>query len=198
MKFKRRIIIVIIVIVSFGLGMKYSTVKKYNRDKKYYLNQMYFEINFTISAITSMKYAINDINQEKDTANPFKDIVERINLMKNTCDEGYYYMLDTDNIYILDFLSDSFELIKIGIESGIVLNDERICYGFWDDKVISENEMLFLDSFQKELESIRDNICNEKTNVIEVELSMEEFDKISRGFTWRYSTSNIHSIGLKN
>ena len=45
-------------------------------------------------------------------------------------------MIDTVGIEISYYLNNSFELIKDSIEEGVVLDDERICYGFWEDKVI--------------------------------------------------------------
>lgn len=202
MKIKKRIIIIIIVIVSliasFGLGMKYSTTKKYNRDKAYYLQQMYTEIDTTISDISGMKESVDYINENKDQANPLKHILEEFDLMINTCNEGSYYMFDTVDIYILNYLSLSFELIKDSVEGGLVVNEERICYGFWEDKVISENEILFFDSVQKELENIRDSIYDENTKEVKSELSMSEFAQIARDFTWRYAVSNMTERGLKN
>ncbi|KEZ88439.1 hypothetical protein IO99_01990 [Clostridium sulfidigenes] len=56
--------------------------------------------------------------------------------MLNTCDKRFYYMIDTADIEISYYLNNSFELIKDSIEEGIVLDDERICYGFWEDKAI--------------------------------------------------------------
>jgi len=57
--------------------------------------------------------------------------------MINACNEGIYYMFD-DVVQIETSynLFSSFELIKDSIEEGIVLDDEKICYGFWEDKVI--------------------------------------------------------------
>lgn len=52
--------------------------------------------------------------------------------MINACNEGIYYMFD-DVVQIETSynLFSSFELIKDSIEEGIVLDDEKNCYGFW-------------------------------------------------------------------
>lgn len=69
--------------------------------------------------------------------NPFKDILEKLSFMINACNEGTYYMFNdvvqretSYNVF------SSFELIKDSIEEGVDLDDERICYGLWEDKVI--------------------------------------------------------------
>jgi len=102
--------------------------------------------------------------------------------MINACDEGTYYMFDDVVQRETSYnLSQSFRLIKKSVEEGIVLDGERICYGFWEDKVISENEILFLDSVQKELESIIDNMHEENTTKVRLELSTGEFAQIVSG-----------------
>lgn len=45
-------------------------------------------------------------------------------------------MIDTADIEISYYRNNSFKLIKDSIQEGIVLDDERFCYGFWEDKVI--------------------------------------------------------------
>ncbi len=203
MKTKKYIIIIIIVIVSsiasFQLGMKYSTTKKYNWDKTCYLRGMHNKMVSTAYHITAIKNNVDEINKNKGEANPFKDILEELSFMINACDEGTYYMFDDlvqrETSYNL---FNSFELIKDSIEEGVVLDDERICYGFWEDKVISENEILFLDSVQKELESIIDNMHEENTTKVRLELSTGEFDQIVNEFTRKYEWSNVTELGLKN
>lgn len=203
MKIKKCIIIIIIVIVSliasFRLGMEYSTTKKYNWDKTCYLRGMNNNMLSTISHISAIKNNVDEINKNKDEANPFRHILEDLSFMINTCNEGAQYMFDDvvqgETSY---YFFCSFTLIKKSVEEGIVLDGERICYGFWEDKVISENEILFLDSLQKELESIIDDMHEENTNKVRLELSTGEFAQIVSGFTGKYSWSNMTELGLKN
>ncbi|WP_346868927.1 hypothetical protein [Clostridium sp. UBA5119] len=203
MKIKKYIIIIIIVIVSsiasFVLGMKYSTTKKYNWDKTCYLRGMHNKMVSTAYHITAIKNNVDEINKNKGEANAFKDILEELSFMINACDEGTYYMFDDlvqrETSYNL---SQSFRLIKKSVEEGIVLDGERICYGFWEDKVISENEILFLDSVQKELDIIIDNMHEENTTNVRLELSTGEFDQIVSEFTRKYEWSNVTELGLKN
>lgn len=203
MKIKKYIIIIIIVIVSliasFELGMKYSTTKEYNWDKRCYLMGMNNNMLSTISHISVIKDNVDEINKNKDEADPFKHILEDLSFMINACDGGAYYMFD-DKVHMETSynLFRSFELIKDSIEEGVVLDGERICYRFWEDKVISENEILFLDSVQKELESIIDNIHEGNTTKVRLELSTGEFAQIASGFTRRYVRSNVTALGLKN
>lgn len=202
MKIKKYIIIIIIVIVSsiasFELGMKYSTTKEYNWDKRCYLMGMNNNMLSTISHISAIKDNVDEVNKNKDKADPFKHILEDLSFMINACDGGAYYMFD-DKVHMETSynLSQSFALIKNSVEEGIVL-DERICYGFWEDKVISESEILFLDSVQKELESIIDNMHEENTTKVRLELSTGEFAQIVSGFTGKYVRSDVTELGLKN
>jgi len=207
MKIKKYIIIIIIVTVSsidsFGLGMKYSTTKKYNWDKTCYIRGMYNKMVMTTSEISSIKDRVDDINKNKNGVNPFKFLLEDLGSMINACDEGTYYMFDTYDIgEISRRLFESFTFIKKSVEEGIVLDGERICYGFWEDKVISENEILFLDSVQKELESIIDNM-EEENATVRSELTMGGlstggFYQIVSGFTGKYVWPNATELGLKN
>ncbi|HAK44172.1 MAG TPA: hypothetical protein DCM59_17590, partial [Clostridium sp.] len=190
-------------IASFGLGMEYSTTKKYNWDKTCYIRGMYNKMVMTTSDISSIKDRVDDINKNKNGVNPFKLLLEDLCSMINACDEGTYYMFDTYDIgEISRRLFESFVLIKRSVDEGIVLDGERICYGFWEDKVISENEILFLDSVQKELESIIDNM-EEKNATVKSELTMGglstgEFAQIVSGFTGKEVWSNVTKLELKN
>ncbi|WP_346930836.1 hypothetical protein [Clostridium sp.] len=210
MKIKKYIIIIIIVVVSsiasFQLGMKYSTTKKYNWDKTCYLRGMHNKMVRTVYHISEIKDNIDEINKNKDEANPFKHMLEELSFMINACDGGAYYMFD-DKVHMETSynLFRSFELIKDSVDEGVALDGERICYGFWEDKVISENEILFLDSLQKELESIIDNMHEENTTKVRLELSTGEFAQIVSGFTGKYGWSNVTKrwanvteLGLKN
>lgn len=202
MKLKKDIITILVVIIlcitSFFGGMKYNSNQMLMQDRKYYLNQMYFEIDNTIQLLSSIDNWGNDIHNTDITANPFTKFLTHTSSMKAICEQAELYMNQDENRSFINNLVGSFRLIEGGVGSGISINDQQLCKDFLNDEILSKNEMYFLNTLKDDLQNIKNNLYSKNTKQENLDLSMKDLEKAFRPFTDKYSIANGNNIGFKN
>jgi hypothetical protein len=202
LKFKKVIIISFILIcfciTSFITGMKYSSNRKLNQDRKHYINHFYFQLDNTIHLLSSVDDWEGSIHNTDVTVNPYRQLLTNLNAMKALNEQGAWYMTNDESSYFLLGLTESFRLIEASVGGGISLNNQLLCDDFLKDGILSKNEVLFLISLKQDLESMKKNLYSEETKQENPNLTMKELSKAVKTFTDKYSIYNLHSIGLKN
>lgn len=192
-------LLVIAIMISFMLGKLYGINGEMYRNKVHYLNEMDWAIERTIISID----ALEKVKHNKDKTNEIEDfyqtVSENFDYISVICDEARYYMINIENRHIIDELERAFSLIEESIKEGLNLNGQKICDGFFEDRVISENEISFLKNIKKNLKDIQNGIYNSNEKKVNEDMTMYELEKINRDFAWRYgNVTEIINQGLKN
>lgn len=202
MKYKKTIIIIscffIASFISSNAGMKYSSNQKFNQDRKKYLNQFYFQLNNTIYLLSSIDDWEESIHNTDITVNPYRQLLSDLQKMEALNGQAAWYMTNDEDSLFLKSLSESFRLIKNSIGSGVTSNNQLLCADFLEDGNLSKNEVSFLVSLKQELESMKANLYSEETKQENPNLTMKELSEAIKSFTYKYTISNIHNIGLRN
>jgi hypothetical protein len=196
---KKRKIVIFGMLILFLIGCifyigKYTSYQNQkNIQRQAFIGLIYFELNNLVSNLSTVnRWNDNPITDE--SSHPYYQTLSSLDRIGGIFTDAHWII--NNEIIHPDYYC-LFGMSNI-ISSGITINNVKVNNGFLEDRKLSKNEKLFFTTLAEDLNQIYMKMGSNKTNRVNLSLSLDDLNHFFSPIFDKYSFQNIAKTSLSN